>query len=117
MKAARSRPPSIFSSVNIRHISGFVDGPALNGVEVIDRSERTVRSANGDQLLQGRLHVAGFVRRSALQDGRLAVPNPGEAEADGAHRLRHRLKTSGIPGLAAVDRHVHRLDAAAPAPG
>src|SRR5450759_3675596 len=101
-EATISSPRRMLLGVNIGYIPGFVDGPALDGVEVVDRSERTVRSTNGDQLLQGWLHVTRFVGAAALQDGRLAVPDPWEAEAHRANLLRHRLHLRRKPGLAAV---------------
>src|SRR6185437_5920830 len=102
--------------VNIGYIPRFINGPALDGVEVIDRSERTVRSSNGDQLLQGWLHVTGFIGATALQDRRLAVPDPRKAETNRANRRRKRIKLRRIPGLAAIDRDIDRLHAPAAAP-
>src|SRR6185312_6329637 len=112
MESARTEPAAIENvlCVNIGYIPPFIDGPALNCVEVIDRSERTVRSANCDELLQGRLYVARFVGAAALQNCRLAVPHPGITEAHGADRLRCRVDMSRVPGLSAVDGNVDRLD-------
>src|SRR5450759_3529755 len=88
-EATISSPRRMLLGVNIGYIPGFVDGPALNGVKVVDRSERTVRSTNGDQLLQGRLHVARLISAAALQNGRLAVPDPRKAESNRGDLLRH----------------------------
>src|SRR4029077_19073368 len=92
--------------VNIGDAPSFVDRPTLDRIEVIDRAERPVRSADGDQLLERRLNVAGLVGAAALQDGGLAIPHPRIGEADGADRLRHDIELRRPPTLAAIDRYV-----------
>src|SRR6202790_4708981 len=47
-------------------------------------------AARRDELGAGRLHIAGFVPRPALQGGRAAVPAPRQAEA-GEGLAQHRL--------------------------
>src|SRR6185369_4114654 len=95
--AAISRPAAvdIASRMSIGDIPRLVDGPALDGVEVIDRSERTVRPADGDQLLEGWLHIAGLVGAATLQHRGLAVPDPREAEAHRADVLRRGAEVRG----------------------
>src|SRR5581483_11623869 len=88
-RAATRNPPAIekILCVNIGNVPRFVNRPALDRIEVIDRPERPVRSADRNELLQSRLHVTGFVGATALQDRGLAVPHPGEAEANRADGL------------------------------
>src|SRR6516165_9519221 len=103
--------------VHIGDVSHLVNGPTLDRIEVIDRSEGTVRSADSDQLPEYRLDVTGLVGAATLQNGGLAVPHPRIAEANRADRLGRDVELRGTPGLAAIDGDIHRLHAAAPAPG
>src|SRR6266851_4890654 len=72
--------------VNMFHLAFAVDRPAGETVVVLVREAEDPRdllgfSALGDELCAGRLHVAGFVPRAALQYRGSAVPAPGHAEA------------------------------------
>src|SRR5262245_9710085 len=99
---ARQAAPQQISRMDIADTPVGGDGPALDGVEVVDRAERAIRSADGDQLRQRRLHITCLVSAAALQDGGPAVPHPREAEPDGGNRLRHRVEARRVPGLARV---------------
>src|SRR5581483_6336831 len=103
-------------SVDIGDVPRWIDSPTLDRIEVVDRSERTVRSADRDQLLEGRLDVAGLVRAPALQDRGLAIPHPGITETDRADRFRGDVKLRRLPGLTAVKRNIDRLHPATSAP-
>src|SRR5215813_15275186 len=62
-RIARHRDAALMQAlrVNIGHTPIGGDAPTLNGVQMIDRAERPVRSADGDQLRQCRLNVAGLI--------------------------------------------------------
>src|SRR5262245_7662710 len=64
-----------------------------------------------------RLNVAGRVHGAALDDGGLAVPVPPIPEAREAFVHHGLLERGRVPVLAAVHRHVHGGNPAAPRPG
>src|ERR1700748_3824393 len=100
-------------SFAIAHLAIGGDAPRPHRIVVIE----VVFATDGEQLGETRLHIAGFIRRAALDDRRLAVPMPRQAEARQRARQDRRLQLRFLPGLAAVDRDVDPLDLAASAPG
>src|SRR6266536_2219489 len=89
------------------HLPFGVNRPAGETVVVLVREAEDPRdllgfSALGDELCAGRLHVAGFVRRAALQYRRSAVPAPGHAEPGEGLGEYRRLQCGFSPALAAV---------------
>src|SRR5713226_3252689 len=96
--------------VNMFHLAIPLDSPARGAVVMLAWEGRRVRhrclglATLGDNLGARRLHVARFVPRTALQNGRPAIPAPRHAEPSerlGKHRrLQRRLR----PALAAVGR-------------
>src|SRR3984893_8158198 len=52
--------------MDIAHIPIRRDGPALDSIEVIYRTERPIRPTDGGELCQCRLDVSGFVGTAAL---------------------------------------------------
>src|SRR5574343_443025 len=95
------------------HLTVFLHQARLDGVVVIDGE----RASHGAQLLVGRLHIAGFVLCTALDDGGLAVPHPIQIEAGQCLGQHRRLQTGLAPVAATIDRHVHPLDLALARPG
>ena len=61
----------------IFHLTAFLHQPRLNGVVVVDGTRATYIA----QLLEGGLHKTGVIGGAALDDARLAIPNPIEVEA------------------------------------
>src|SRR5258706_5874824 len=102
--------------LDIGDLSVARDLPALDRVEVIDRSERAVQSADGDELSQCGLDVAGIVDAAPLQDRQLAVQLPWQAKPRVTHRQHGALQCRLAPGLAAVGGHLYALDRAAARP-
>src|SRR6266545_7702077 len=93
--------------VNMFHLPFAVDAPAREAVVVLVRKAEHGRdipglAALGHELCAGRLHVAGFVPRAALQYRRSAVPAPGHAEPGKGLGEHRRLQRGFSPALAAV---------------
>src|SRR6266853_5642152 len=93
--------------VNMFHLPFAVDRPTREAVVVLVRETEQRRNipglaALGDELRPGRLHVAGFVPRAALQYRRSAVPAPGHAKAGEGLGEHRRLQRGFSPALAAV---------------
>src|SRR5260221_4405418 len=94
-------------SIDMAHRSLGIDGPTRNAVHMLHRERADRRcgarfTALGDELIARRLHIAPFVRGTALQHHRLPVPIPRHAEARqrlGQHRPLHRRQP---PALAAI---------------
>src|SRR5213594_2702782 len=89
------------------HLPFGVNRPARETVVMLVREAEDPRdllgfSALGDELRAGRLHVAGFVPRAALQYRRSAVPAPGHAEPGEGLGEHRRLQRGFSPALAAV---------------
>src|ERR1700677_3639510 len=83
---ARTQKPIATLRINMPHLALRTDLPTGDGVEVVageaaNRRRLRSLSALGHELLPGRLHVAAFVPRPALQDCRSAVPAPRHAES------------------------------------
>src|SRR5262249_10529161 len=70
------------------------------------------RATLGDECLSARLHVAGLVRRTALQDRGATIPVPRNAEASECFAQNRRLQRRLRPALAAVGRDLDLADAA-----
>src|SRR5678815_2727059 len=100
------------AGLHIRHVTGGIDAPRLNGVVVIDRS----RAPDGAQLADRRLHVAGFVDDARLQQRGAARPRPVDAKARQRLRQDRALQLRGAPVAAAVGRHVDTAHLAATRP-
>src|ERR671919_3072311 len=115
---AAPTPSSKLLRVHIGHAPVARHLPALDGVQMVDRTElAAAETADFDQLLKRRLHVAGLVLAPTLQDRGVAVPPPWIPKAGMADRENRLLKGLELPALAAVCRHVHPLDPATPRPG
>src|SRR2546427_3865384 len=84
--------------VDMLHLALVGNGPGRDGIGVIDRPV----AAPGDHLLARRLDVTGLVGGAALQDRRVAVPTPWNAEACQRLRQHRRLQRRRRPTLAAV---------------
>src|SRR5437763_12090236 len=100
------------SDVNIVHRPVARDFPTLDRIIVIDG----MQPASCDQALAAGLHVAGLIGASALEDGFLSIPAPGEPEARvtlGQHRL---LELSLPPGLPSVGTDFDLRHPSSPAP-
>src|SRR5262245_35115708 len=81
-----SQRSATLQDLNIADFAGRVHAPGLDRVVVIDRARATHRA----KLADSRLHVAGFVDGTRLQERGPAVPRPVEAKT--RERLRqHRL--------------------------
>src|SRR4051812_34846048 len=83
-----------FLSVDMAHLALGIDPPARDGVAVLHGERGHVGStpgwtALGNERLSCRLHVTGFIGRTALQDHRPAVPGPRNTEA-GERLAQHR---------------------------
>src|SRR5580700_6788965 len=89
------------------------NAPGPDRVVVVE----VIFAANGDQFRQRGLHVPGLVRGAALNDRRLTIPVPGQAEARERARQDRLLKLCFLPALAGVDGNVDTPDLAASAPG
>ena len=74
-------------------------------------------SAHCNQLPERGLDITGVVRAATLQDGFLAVPVPGQAEAGVANRQDGALQGSVAPACATIGGDFNALDRAAPRPG
>src|SRR6266700_4099040 len=95
--------------VNMFYLPFAVDRPTREAVVVLVRKPEHGRNilrlaALGHELGAGRLHVAGFVPRAALQYGRSSVPAPGHAEPGEGLGEHRRLERGLSPALAAVGR-------------
>src|SRR5258707_14801917 len=105
------------SRIDMAHLALVIDPPARDGVAVLDRKRRLVRrapgrAALGEECLSRRLHVAGLVRRSALQDRGATIPVPRNTEASESFAQNRRLQRPLGPALAAVSRDLDFADAA-----
>src|SRR5260370_41655070 len=69
-------------------------------------------AACGHEFGAGRLHIAGFIPRPALQRGRAAVPAPWHAETGEGLAQDRLLKCPLRPPLAAVGVYHYLLDPA-----
>jgi hypothetical protein len=86
------------------------DLPALDGIEMINRTELTaIEAAHGDQLLEGGLHVARLILAAALEDRSLPVPPPGIAKTRVADREDRLVQGSEMSALPAVGRNLDTL--------
>src|SRR5262245_49115511 len=97
------------SRIDMAHLALVIDPPAGDGVTVLHRKRRHVRrtpgrAALGDECLSARLHVAGLVRRTALQDRGATIPVPRNTEASECFAQNRRLQRRLRPALAAVCR-------------
>src|SRR5215831_15572352 len=69
------------SRIDMAHLALVINPPAGDGVPVLHRERRHVRRTPGraaldNECLSSRLHVAGLVRRTALQDRGASIPVP-----------------------------------------
>src|SRR5262245_29493575 len=103
---AIAAPSTRRSSIDIACFPFFVDAPACNGIVVVDAAQ----PAFGHELRAARLHHAGVVGRTALQDGRTSVPLPRHAEAHWRLRQDRLLQSCWRPGASAVGRDIHLPD-------
>src|SRR5215813_1587913 len=99
--------------VDILHLAALRHAPGLDGVVVEDG----VVAMLGHQLFPRGLYLTGAVRRTALQDGRRALPLPGDAEAGQRARQDRRREHRLGPRLPAVRRHLDLDDGAVARPG
>src|SRR5262249_34131333 len=110
------------SRIDMAHLALVTDPPAGDGVAVLHRECRHVRrtpgrAALGDECFSRRLHVAGLVRRTALQDRGATIPVPRNTEASECFAQNRRLQRRLRPALAAVGRDLDFADAAIPGKG
>src|SRR6266702_4389109 len=94
-------------SIDMFHLPVPVDRPAREAVVMLVREAQHVRDllglpAGGDELGAGRLYVAGFIPRAALQHGRTAVPAPGHAEPRESLAQHRSLERGLRPAPASV---------------
>src|SRR5262249_952252 len=73
-------------SIDMAHLAVGIDSPARDQVAVLHRECGHIGRTSGstalsDECLSRRLHIAGLVGRTALQDHRTSVPVPWRAEA------------------------------------
>src|SRR5258708_31766200 len=99
-----------------------MDPPARDGVAVLHRECRHVRrraggAALGNECFSRRLHVAGIVLRTALQDRSATIPVPRNTEASECFAQTRRLQRRLRPALATVGRDLDIADAAVPGKG
>src|SRR5947209_12113965 len=71
--SATAAAKASFSRVDMAHLALGIDAPARDGVAVLHGKRGHIRrtpgrTALGNECLSRRLHVAGLVRRPALQD-------------------------------------------------
>src|SRR5262249_17891534 len=97
------------SRIDMAHLALVIDPPAGDGVAVLHRKRRHVRRTPGraalaDECLSARLHVAGLVRRTALQDRGATIPVPRNTEAGECFAQNRCLQRRLRPALAAVGR-------------
>src|SRR5215813_4171863 len=76
-RVATQMPTATRLRVDIFHLAAPRHAPGLDGVVVED----DVAAMLGHQLFPRGLYLTGAVRRTTLQDGRSALPFPGDAEA------------------------------------
>src|ERR1700730_12466421 len=105
------------SRIDMAHLALVINPPARDGVAVLHRECRHVRrtpgrAALGDECFSRRLHVAGLVRRTALQDRCATIPVPRNAEASECFAQNRRLQRRLCPALATVGRDLDFADAA-----
>src|SRR5580693_9924064 len=98
--------------LNIEHASVGLDLPGLDRIVVIDR----IGPAQFSQVFDRRLNIAGFVDRTRFQQGRSALPAPGQREFGQRLRAHRLVELRAFPIDAAVDGDVDTLDLAAAAP-
>src|SRR5437867_2822328 len=113
----RLMPPTMASQkgldVNIVHRPVARYFPTLDRIVVIDG----MYPANCDQVLSARLHVAGLIGASALEDCFLSFPVPGEPEARVTLGQGRLLELSLLPGLPTVGADFDLRHPSSPAPG
>src|SRR6266581_4738518 len=113
--AARARPAPRASatvqarglSVDMFHLPVPVDRPTREAGVMLVREAQHVRdllglAAGGDELGPGRLYVAGFIPRAALQYGGTAIPAPGHAESRESLAQHRSLERGLSPAPASV---------------
>src|SRR5262245_47787063 len=109
---AASSAAAILLNVAIAHCAVGVHVPALETIVVIVRRQ----SACGDEGGTRRLNVTRLVRASRDDRRFAAVPLPFEAEPGECLFQNRSLQLGLLPGLAAVDAHLHAADGTAPRP-
>src|SRR5262249_81726 len=95
------------SRIDMAHLALVINPPARDGIAVLHRERRDVRrtprrAALGDECLSCRLHVAGLVCRTALQDHGATIPVPWNTEASECFAQNRRLHRRLRPALATV---------------
>src|SRR5262249_30369839 len=95
------------SRIDIAHLALVINPPARDGVAVLHRERRDVRrtprrATLGDECLSRRLHVAGLVCRTALQNRGATIPVPWNTEASECFAQNRRLHRRLRPALATV---------------
>src|SRR6266481_3577477 len=93
------------SSLTIADLATRVDAPGPDGVVVVE----VIGAANRQQLGQRRLNIIRLIDGAALDDGGVAVPLPGHAEARQCTRQDRLLKLRRLPVLAAIDGNLDAL--------
>src|SRR5262245_28203450 len=112
--ATTSAVPSVNRlSIDIARLSLFVDAPARDGIVVVVAAEAALVAKR----YTCRLHHAGVVGGTALQDRRTAIPLPGGAEAHGRLRQVRVLHCGQCPALAAIGRDLDLADPTIAGPG
>src|SRR5215470_15754362 len=111
--ATTQMPTAMRLRVDILHLAVPRHTPGLDGVVVEDG----VVAMLGHQLFPRGLYLTGAVRRTALQDGRRALPLPGDAEAGQRARQDRRREHRLGPCLPAVCRYLDLDDGAVARPG
>src|SRR5215813_2473757 len=111
--ATTQMPTAMRLRVDILHLAGPRHAPGLNGMVVEDG----VVAMLGHQLFPRGLYLTSAVRRTTLQDGRSALPFPGNAEAGQRARQNRRREHRLGPRLPPVRRHLDFDDGTVPRPG
>src|SRR5450755_974041 len=104
-------------AVNMLDLPIASDAPTGDRVVVLvgkgqDRRRFRQFAARGHEFGAGRLYIAGFIPRPALQRGRAAVPAPWHAETGEGLAQDRFLKCRWRPALAAVGGDHYFLDPA-----
>src|SRR5262249_34695215 len=102
----KRKPATKILGVDIGDTPIGCNAPALDGIEVVDRTERAVGAADRDELFQRWLNIAGLISATALQHCRLTVPRPRQAEPHGTDRLGHGFDARRYPGGAPIGRYI-----------
>src|SRR4030088_534916 len=97
----RTPPDAIRSRECIARLPFLVDPPGADGVVVILPTQPALRH----ELSARRLHPAGIVGRTALQDGGTTAPLPRGAKARERLRKHRLLQRRRRPAAAAVGGH------------